>query len=193
MSEDVIKRLQETFRPIGARWKEVKRDTGSFLSSAEEVCSEAQFRFLQKWIKETFQINIVQQRACMRMFKEDLPPEVVDRIPASMLVKIAPANMPQPDKIYRIISPDQGGPVSKRFRDWTPEEIKINIGPHGVQDLSEQHTSLPKPIATCRATDWRIEGHELILFVRSLNKEVKLPITPELVEKLTRIIVENAA
>lgn len=178
---NLVQQLQAEFAAIGQQWEDLKRDTGAFLTKAKTLCSESQFKFLQQWVKKQCpNLTLSQQKVCMRMHNENLPDIVVEKIPPSTLQNIAPQNIPIPDKIYNIISPDAGGPVRKKFKDMSTAEIRINIGPHGIRDLKDGDAKITRPLASCRATDYRVEGKELIIFVKSLSKEIRLPITSKL-------------
>ena len=177
---NLVQSLQEEFATIGQRWGDLKRDTGAFLTKAKTLCSESQFKFLQQWVKKQYRISLAQQMVCMRIHNEDIPDIVVELIPPSTLQKIAPQNIPEPNKMYDIISPDDGGPVRKRFRDMTVSEVRVNVGPHGIRDLRDGDAEITKPLVSCRATHYRVEGKELVIFVKSLNKEVRLSITSKL-------------
>ena len=176
---NLVQQLQEEFAPIGQRWEDLKRDTGAFLTKAKTLCSESQFKFLQQWVKKQFRISLAQQLVCMRIHNENIPDIVVEKIPPSTLQKIAPQNIPDPNKMYDIISPDAGGPVCKRFRDMSASEVRVNIGPHGIRDLKDGDAFITKPLVSCRATHYRVEGKELVVFVRTLNKEIRVPITAQ--------------
>lgn len=183
---NLVKQLQEEFAPIGSRWEELKRDTGAFFTKAKTLCSESQFKFLQQWVKKHHRITLAQQLVCMRIHNENIPDIVVEKIPPSTLQKIAPQNIPDPNKEYDIISPDDGGPVRKCFKDMTVAEVRVNIGPHGIRDLRDGDAEITKPLVSCRATHYRVEDKELVIFVRSLNKEVRLQITDKLKDDVAK-------
>ena len=148
---DLLEDLKERFTTIGIRWKELRKETGDFLLEAKEQLGDALFKALKKWIAENHQISDSEQSVCIRIAKGEINDELATFIPASTLKNIDVQNMPDMDQKYTIYSPDLGKPVTKKLRDFSKSERQINIGNHGVKNLTEVVHS-PKPFQTAIRT-----------------------------------------
>ncbi len=176
--------LKEQFASqIGPKWRELQSEIGEFFITAQDQLGHILFRNLQTWIKSEYNIPISTQEVCIQKAKGEIEPEVAAVIPHSIAKHISKNNMPLMDESYMIYSPDLGKPVTKKFRDFTREERKLNVGPHGIKSIGESRIE-PKPFQTARASSYRIEDDSLIIVVNSLRKEITLPINPKLVKDI---------
>lgn len=187
--QDVQKKLESLkteFDSIGSKWRSLRVETGRFLLKAKEQLGDTGLRMLMKWIKKVYKITEVEQKVCIRMATGELPSEIADFGPASIMSKIETQNLPDLDQEYEIYSPSAGGVIKKKPRHWDREEKRINLGVHGVKSIDESFKFNEKPVLTAIAASHRIEKDTLVLFVPSLNKEVKYLITPKLVADVTK-------
>ncbi|KKK92429.1 hypothetical protein LCGC14_2703020 [marine sediment metagenome] len=179
-----LEELKEQFANIIApQWKKLQSEIGEFLITAELDLGHILFRNLQTWIKSEHSIPISTQEVCVQIAKGEIEPEVAAVIPHSVAKHISKGNMPKLEDSYTIYSPDLGKPVTKKFKNFTKEERKLNIGPHGIRSISESRIE-PKPFQTARASSYRVEDGQLIVIVNSLRKEITLSITPKLEEDI---------
>lgn len=186
--KQVMAYLKEEFhRSFGQRWEELKMDIGNFLNDAHEALSpnEAAYNDLKSWISETYGISLVAQQTCIRIANEEISEEVASRLTASLASKIHTKNVPQMDDTYNIYSPVEGRMVRKKFRDFTKDEARLNIGIHGINAARAIKTA-QKPVLTAMAKSHRIENGSLILFVPSMKKEIKYRVTEKFVKELIK-------
>lgn len=191
---DPLAILKNQFTSIGGRWKELRKETGKFLLEARKSLSGVQFGILQTWIDDNYKINRSEQDVCIGIADNTIPEEVAGRVPASTLCKIAADNMPQLDRVYHINSPTAGGQIKKAFREFTKEEIKATVGQHGIREVdAEPPASKRLPFQRAKATTYRIDGDELILFVPRLDKEVAIKITQSMANDIAKAVSEGGS
>lgn len=170
---------------IAPQWKTLRRATGEFLASVLQETNEFYLNVVKNWIKNQYRIPIVEQNVCMDVANGRIPEHLVDRIPASILSKIETENIPSNEKLYKIYSPNTGGPVEKKFSDFTPEEVKASITIHGINTIDDPVDIQPvRPVKTAYANSYRIEGEYLVLIVPSMDKEIRIKITRSIVEEM---------
>ena len=171
-------------KSILPKWRSVKSQLGHFLIEAETNLSEPFYKSLRLWLKTQHHIAYSLQVVCMRVAKGEMTDEQASLIPASIAKNIPVDKMPDPDKEYKIYSPDAGGVVRKKFRDFSPSDKKVNLTNHGIR-IETIPAKAHKPFVKTKASSFRVDRRELILLVNSTNTEVHIPITVELIDALT--------
>lgn len=183
--QSIISEKQEYFiRNILPGWQQLRRNTGEFLLGVLNDTNEFYLNQLKKWIKNNYNISIAEQDVCIGIAKGEIREELANRIPASKLSKIHPDNMPIDSHLYKIVSPDTGSVIEKRWPDFTTNEIKHCVTIHGVNTVDNPSSPENKPIKYALAKNYRIEDGFLILLVTGTDKEVRLKITDKLKEEI---------
>lgn len=192
MHESTLNSLKQTFADnLGMKWRDLLDKTGEFLLQAKDKLNFVLFKALKAWLKQEYNISESQQDVCIRVARGEISQELANFLPPSLAKNIATENLPDLDKEYVIYSPEEGGPITKKARNFTKQEKKINIGPHGIKDLSTiEGPEEIKPFARAFAKSYRIEEQHLILVVPSIQKEVAYRITKALVNEIA-VAVKN--
>lgn len=166
------------------QWQSFKSKLGQFLLEAQNELTDTYYKTLRLWLKDHHHIAYSMQDVAIRVAKGEMTDEQASLIPASIAKNISVQNMPIPDQEYEIYSPDVGGVIKKKFRDFSPAEKKVNVTSHGIR-IEENPTEGHKPFIRAKASSFRIEKDELIVVMNSIKKEVSLPITSELITAIT--------
>lgn len=173
-----LTKAKARFASIGVEWERLRGRTGEFLEEQLKLLNQTQFSILQDWISHTYRISKVEQDVCMRISKGEIDPDVAGRISNSVLRNIPTRKVPRMDDVFTIFSPDDGGPVTKQFRNFSAAEVRCNIGNNGVRSIND----LKRPIdsrgyRSATASSARVEKGSLIIFVAAENLEVRMKIT----------------
>ena len=177
--------FKKQFEAIGESWRLVRRETGDLLLTALDELYEPEYQEMRRWIKENYRINYSEQEVCVRIASGEVEEEVADRLPASKVKSIPSERMPEMDREYDIFSPELGGPVKKEFRKMSRCELDANFSAHGLIPLDTAAEESPR-LQSARATSFRVEKKQLILFVKQLNIEVKCTVSEKLLKALRR-------
>jgi len=184
--------LEEFLSQIGPSWSKIKRRVGEFLIEASEALNDGQVQYLKSWLADQYQISISLQNVCMRVARGEMSQEVADRLPPSKAQHMDTPNVPDMDRDYTIIG-DDGGPTTKKFRDFTKSEIRANVTSHGVKSIEEAGSKIDaRPIVTARADKFWIEDGRLYLHFPSLGKNGWIKISQNLVDQISGAVVAES-
>ena len=96
--------------------------------------------------------------------------------------------MPDHDKTYEIYCPTTGAVVRKKMKDFDRHEVKANIfigqGVVNVLDAKAAIAKKQRPTLPATARSHRFENGYLVLFVPSLRRDVRYPLTDKFVRSI---------
>ncbi len=173
-----LAKAKEQFASIGVKWERLRCRTVEFLDEQVKLLNQNQFGILQDWISHTYRINKAEQDVCMRISNGEIDPNVAGMVSNSVLRSIPTKNVPRMDDFFTIFSPDEGGPVTKQFRDFSPAEIRCNVGNNGVRPINDCKRPIEsRGYRSTMASSARVEKGSLIIFVAAEKLEVRMKIT----------------